>query len=161
MQCASKILMVRPARPDANRETIASNAFQARSSTDRERAEVIREFEASVSILRAAGVEVVVFEEPDSDPCPDSIFPNNWFSTSADESHILYPMLSPARRKERRPELLRYLSEHYPERTDLTFLEQSSHYLEGTGSLVLDRVARIAYAAVSSRTRSECRSTTS
>ncbi len=146
--------MVRPALPDSNPETADSNAFQRGAASESDRLAVWQEFDQTVAHLRAAGIEVVVFQEPVDDPCPDTIFPNNWFSTSTDEQHILYPMLSPARRRERRPDILRFLREHYPDRIDLTHLEEQSCFLEGTGSMVFDRVAKLAYASLSPRTSS-------
>lgn len=159
MQCARKVLMVRPARPGSNAETRASNAFQTEDVDPLDsapmRTQIVHEFDAAAARLRESGAEVVIFEDPADSASPDAIFPNNWFSTFSDGRHILYPMLSRLRRAERSPAILRYLSEHYPNRIDLTGFEESDQFLEGTGSLVLDHIQKQAYAGLSVRTDSE------
>ena len=106
--------------------------------------------------MRADGIDVVVVEDTPEPHTPDSIFPNNWISLHADGRVVLYPMEAINRRTERRTDVIDLLSKDLgllvTEVVDLTGHEQSGHYLEGTGSLVLDRVNRVAYACLSSRT---------
>ena len=151
--------MIRPANFASNPETIASNRFQA-SSGDLGAAEIQQaaraEFDALATALTKAGVNVHVFDDTTSPIKPDALFPNNWFSTHPDGTVVLYPMLAPNRRLERRDDLIEALhkqaSFHVHATVDLTHREIEGKYLEGTGSLVLDRVNRIAYACLSPRT---------
>lgn len=157
-QTATTVLMIRPVRFEANRETQASNRFQQRESADASRTQghALAEFHALESALRAAGVAVRVFEDTLEPHTPDSLFPNNWVSFHADGTVVLYPMLAPNRRAERRVDILAQLTARdgfFTSRiVDLTHYEQDGKYLEGTGSLVLDRVNRVAYACISART---------
>ena len=156
-QSASAVLMIRPANFGANPETAASNAFQkSGESGAAPQARALAEFDALVEALREAGVVVEVFEDRSEPVTPDAVFPNNWVSFHADGSAWLYPMLALNRRWERRPDILEALK---VERgytlgaiNDLSYSELDGRYLEGTGSLVLDRVNRIAYAGLSPRT---------
>ena len=139
--------------------TADSNVFQGRSSaTPQEQHEAaLLEFDALVDVLRAAGIHVIV-ENDISDPhTPDSIFPNNWVSFHGDGRVVLYPMEAHNRRTERRPEIIDRLANEYgfqiKEVLDLSGHETAEHYLEGTGSMVLDRANKIAYACLSSRTQ--------
>lgn len=160
-QTADAVLMVRPASFGWNPQTQASNRFQrdepALAGIANLRA--CAEFDALVLQLQAAGVAVTVAADAASPLCPDAIFPNNWVSLHADGTVVLYPMLAPNRRLERRLELISSLaSEH--ERTihrllDLTQHESRGRFLEGTGSIVFDHVRRIAYACLSPRTHQE------
>lgn len=152
--------MIRPAQFGANPATVATNAFQARTvdepiATIRER--VAREFDAIVAALGNAGVEVCVVNDTAEPEKPDAIFPNNWVSFHADGTAVLYPMLAPNRRPERRFEVLEQLTSQHGFRigrtVDLSEHETSGGYLEGTGSLVLDRVNRLAFASLSPRTQ--------
>lgn len=147
--------MVRPSRFFPNPETRGSNAFQANDGdvADLERAQ--GEFDGAVHALRAAGVDVQVFE--DVSGSPDAIFPNNWFSTHRDSFGsrvVLYPMLSEARRLERSNGVLNALRSQFflDEILELQSAEADNRFLEGTGSMVLDRVHRLAYACKSPRT---------
>jgi hypothetical protein len=156
-QTAPAVLMVRPAHFASNPETAGSNFFQRAApprSDDAARAQ--HEFDALALALAAAGVRVVQFAGRRDAALPDEVFPNNWLSLHADGTAVLYPMLSPSRRRERRPELLAALREHHGyrlERTlDLTPFESRNEYLEGTGSVVLDRERHVAYACLSPRT---------
>ena len=157
-QSAADVLMIRPVRFAGNPQTSASNRFQLTMSRAADEVQVaaLREFDAMVGSLREARVNVHVFEDTPDPHTPDSIFPNNWVSFHADGTVVLYPMLAENRRLERRPELLNELSARRGFRVaqliDLTQYEQQSKFLEGTGSLVLDRTARIAYACISPRT---------
>jgi len=150
-------MMVRPAAFGYNPETAASNAFQRAPAGNADAAAAaLREFDALADQLRGAGVEVIVVADTPEPPKPDAIFPNNWVSFHADGTIVLYPMLAPNRRAERREELLAAVVRQGAFRgvrcIDLSGHEAQGHYLEGTGSLVLDRAAHIAYACLSPRT---------
>ncbi len=157
-QLASTVLMIRPARFESNPQTAASNRFQGRTSEtpEAQQAAALREFEGLVAILRDAGIEVIVFDDTIRPHTPDAVFPNNWFSTHADGRVVLYPMEAANRRAERRLDVIESLHKRYRRRVtevvDLSGHERDGHYLEGTGSMVLDRVNRVAYACLSSRT---------
>jgi hypothetical protein len=156
-QTADAVLMIRPARFAGNPETAASNRFQAAARADRGvAARAAREFDGLAVALAAAGVRVHAFAGARDADLPDEVFPNNWVSFHADGTAVLYPLLAPNRRRERRPELIDALRDEHGYRiahvVDLTSLESRGQYLEGTGSLVLDRVNRIAYACRSPRT---------
>jgi hypothetical protein len=116
----------------------------------------LAEFDAAVTALRDAGIEVIVAAADPAADTPDAIFPNNWFSTHSDGRVVLYPMAVANRRRERRPELLRTLASEFGLQIrsvlDLSSLEEAGTFLEGTGSLILDRTHRLAYACRSPRT---------
>ena len=156
-QCADAVLMIRPARFGANPETAASNRFQQSGATAGDAAAALREFDGLVDRLRAAGVEVHVAEDTLEPAKPDACFPNNWVSFHADGAVVLYPMMAPSRRAERRVEPIEQLRRAgflVTRTVDLSPFEASNEFLEGTGSLVLDRCHRIAYACRSPRTTS-------
>jgi hypothetical protein len=145
-QSAQSVLMVRPAGFGFNPQTAATNAFQQPPRSDRcAGAAVLREFDAAVELLRRAGVEVIVADDTASPVKPDAIFPNNWVSFHADGTVVWYPMLAVNRRWERREELIAQVARegsfHISRTVDLSHHETAGHYLEGTGSLVLDRVS--------------------
>src|SRR5690606_16874834 len=161
-QAAPAVLLIRPAHFGTNGETTASNRFQdphgietgAPSTASAARAEL----DALAGALERAGVRVHVLEGRETPVCPDEVFPNNWLSTHADGTLVLYPMMAPSRRLERRPEIRDELERRgYAVRgtVDLTGLEARERFLEGTGSLVLDRTHRLAFACVSPRTSPE------
>lgn len=146
--------MIRPSRFYPNPETSLDNAFQqeaigAEDVTPQARSE----FDSAVAALRDAGVTVHVFADTATPSKPDAVFPNNWFTTHEDGRVALYPMYSPSRRAERRLDLIEALRESYQVSgvVDYSFHEKRARYLEGTGSLVLDRVHRIAYVSISKR----------
>ncbi len=155
---ASAVLMIRPAHFGANPETAASNFFQGSEIIDAAASRAQREFDALALRLAAAGVRVHQFAGQSGERLPDEVFTNNWLSLHADGTAVLYPLLAPNRRRERRPELLDalrtdgYLIERV---VDLTPLERRGLFLEGTGSLVLDHGARVAYACLSPRTHAD------
>ncbi len=157
-QSTDQVLMIRPVRFAGNAQTAASNRFQ--NLAEQQAAEVVQaaacaEFDALVSQLTAAGVNVFVLDDTPEPHTPDSIFPNNWVSFHADGVVVLYPMLAPNRRLERRMDVLQHLSGQglrIRQTIDLTPHEADEKFLEGTGSLVLDRVHRNAYACISPRT---------
>ncbi|HSN72466.1 MAG TPA: arginine deiminase-related protein [Steroidobacteraceae bacterium] len=152
------VLMIRPACFGANPQTAASNVFQARGSEEPAAAACAAALECDqlVAALGDAGVRVHLYDDLPDPPRPDAVFPNNWVSFHDDGTVVLYPMLARSRRAERRVDLLADLvsREHFRiERLiDLTHHELTGRFLEGTGSLVLDRIHRIAYACLSPRT---------
>ena len=156
-QSAGTVLMVRPASFGFNPQTAASNAFQSSAAVGDAGcpARALAEFDALAEALGRAGVNVMVAADTREPPKPDAIFPNNWVSFHADGTVALYPMLAPNRRLERRDEIMEQVVRggfRVSRTVDLTHREQESKYLEGTGSVVLDRRHRIAYACVSPRT---------
>ncbi len=159
-QAASAVVMIRPHRFFSNPETAADNAFQreiaAEDSDDISR-RAQKEFDDAAQSLRGAGVIVHVFEDTPSPEKPDAIFPNNWFSTHADGRIVLYPMYSPARRRERRSDVIDTLRKNYrvTEIVDYSDYEKQDRFLEGTGSMVLDHPNRIAYVSLSKRSDRE------
>jgi len=154
-QNAAAVLMIRPARFGANPETAASNRFQQGGGDGATAAAAEREFDGLVTALERAGVEVHAVADSPDPPKPDACFPNNWVSFHADGSVVLYPMMAPSRRAERRPEPIAALERagfRVKRTVDLSGWEARGEFLEGTGSLVLDRCHRIAYACRSPRT---------
>jgi hypothetical protein len=145
--------MVRPASFGFHAEAAESNVF-VHSGTDVSAA--MREFDSAVGALERVGVEVLILEDTPDPAKPDAIFPNNWVTFHADGTMVLYPMATAARRLERDPDMLKsLLSSHgfeVRQTIDLSFHEKRGHFLEGTGSLVLDRPAHRAYANLSART---------
>jgi len=154
-QSTNSVLMVRPCRFYPNPETAADNAFQARvdCATDALSTVARKEFDAAVQTLRAAGVNVHVFEDTAEPEKPDAVFPNNWISTHHDGRIALFPMYSALRRRERRQDIIGELRIHYrvTEVIDYSIFEKKGRWLEGTGSLVLDHVNKIAYVSLSNR----------
>jgi hypothetical protein len=151
--------MVRPASFGFNPQTAASNAFQrpADPTGDAEMQGRARgEFEGLAQALQRAGVEVLIAADTPLPAKPDAVFPNNWVSFHFDGTVALYPMLAPNRRCERREDILEQVVRdgrfHVSRTVDLTHREAEGKFLEGTGSLVLDRPRRVAYASISPRT---------
>ena len=155
-QSASAVMLVRPAAFGFNAEAATTNAFSQASDDPELQGKAMREFDGLARRLADAGVEVLVLEDRADPPRPDAVFPNNWFSTHADGRVVLYPMATAPRRLERRLAELRPLLEGQGfaiERVvDLSGHENEGRFLEGTGSLVLDRPRRRAFASRSSRT---------
>jgi hypothetical protein len=158
-QLASSVLMIRPACFGANPETADSNRFQPRQHAappPEIQARARTEFDALADALAKAGVNVCVADDSAEPPKPDAVFPNNWVSFHADGTVVLYPMLAENRRRERREDLLAWLVHEHGFRirrtVDLTGHESAGEFLEGTGSLVLDRAHRFAFASLSPRT---------
>ena len=149
------VAMVRPKNFGFNPQTAANNAFQneLENFTPKQVQEIaLLEFDNMVSMLKTKGIKVKVFQDTDSDT-PDSIFPNNWFSTFTEET-ILYPMYSENRRKERKPAIYKKISNDLrkPINKQLLAKEKANEILEGTGSLVADYSSKTAFAALSQRT---------
>ncbi|MCK9447987.1 MAG: arginine deiminase-related protein [Bacteroidales bacterium] len=160
-QFTSSILMIEPVDFRFNTETAVNNYFQMQPTESAETTQenALKEFTAMVAKLRDHGIEVIVLQDTPEPHTPDSIFPNNWISFHENKSVALYPMFAKNRREERREaEVLELLSEHgfaAEEIYDYTEAEQEDIFLEGTGSIILDRTHKIAYAAISARTDAE------
>ena len=155
MQATSHLLMIRPAAFGFNEQTAASNAFQ-KQSADAQAVQqaALQEFDIMVDNLREHSVDVTVINDTEEPVKPDAIFPNNWVSFQANGDVMLYPMQAENRRLERREDIFRILEDKFTIRhtLDLSRFELQSKYLEGTGSMVLDRDNKIAYACLSPRT---------
>ncbi|WP_428331128.1 citrulline utilization hydrolase CtlX [Mucilaginibacter sp.] len=157
-QATSHILMIRPVNFGFNEETAGSNAFQtkvAENDTVNEKAQ--QEFDGMVNKLRNNGVDVIVIDDTPQPYTPDSIFPNNWVSFHADGNIFLYPMQAENRRLERREDIINRIADKFKANhiIDLSRFEAEGKFLEGTGSMVLDRINKIAYACISPRTDRE------
>jgi len=154
-QSTNSVLMIRPSRFYPNPETTADNAFQRSADRDANALTMMarKEFDAAVQTLRAAGINVHVFEDTTEPEKPDAVFPNNWFSTHHDGRVALFPMYSALRRRERREDILQELRRCYQitEVIDYSSFEDEGYCLEGTGSLVLDHLNKIAYVSLSNR----------
>lgn len=155
-QAPSSVVLVRPHHFARNPQTNTDNNYQTwhtRSGSDADVAKAA--YHASTQVerrLKEAGVEVHVFDDIDKDR-PDSVFVNNWFSTHAGGRIAVYPMYAHNRRSERRGDIIEFLKQHYrvQEVIDFSGLEQDDIFLEGTGTMVLDHVGRIAYTSKSLR----------
>jgi len=137
-----------------NAETAVNNSFQIKGEQANLTEKAVKEFDVLVSQLQKEGVTVTVVEDSPSPHTPDAIFPNNWISFHESGVYCLYPMFAPNRRKERKSEVLDIIKKkfNYHELIDFTGYESRSQFLEGTGSMVLDREKRLAYACLSPRT---------
>jgi hypothetical protein len=154
-QSTNSVVMIRPSRFYLNPETAADNAFQRNDARDSDALTLMarKEFDAAVQTLRAAEVNVHVFEDTAEPEKPDAVFPNNWISTHHDGRVALFPMYSALRRRERRQDIVEELRKHYrvTDVIDYSAFEDHGSYLEGTGSLVLDHLNKIAYVSLSNR----------
>lgn len=153
MQTTSHLLMIRPVNFTFNAETAVNNAFQ--STHDKNAQEVaLLEFNNFVELLQKNGIDVTVVDDTNDPYTPDSIFPNNWISFHDDGTIVLYPMYAENRRRERKPHVIKQLKEKFEitRQIDLSVHENDHVFLEGTGSMVLDRENKIAYACLSQRT---------
>ena len=180
MQTTDKVLMIRPVRFSYNSQTAVNNAFQESGIPEElSQRQALKEFDAYVEMLRNEGIEVMVVEDTATPHTPDSIFPNNWLSLhSAEELAegasnltgsaapcsrvvVLYPMFAENRRAERRQDIIEALTGAVAPSCasaallDLTYYEKRNLFLEGTGSLILDRNEHLAYACQSPRTCEE------
>ena len=154
MQTTSHLLMIKPVAFDFNAETAVNNAFQQEGSNEHAQQKAEAEFDGFVQKLTAAGVDVTVVQDTPQPHTPDSIFPNNWISFHQDGSIVLYPMFATNRRAERKQHVLDTIAAKFEvkNKIDLTSKENEDLFLEGTGSMVLDRNNKIAYACLSPRT---------
>ncbi|MEZ4972223.1 MAG: arginine deiminase-related protein [Cyclobacteriaceae bacterium] len=154
-QVPHTLLMVRPASFGFNPETASSNTFQKLPETQDNVSEKAREeFDNVVSTLRNKGISVIVVEDTPEPVTTDAVFPNNWITTHEDGKVILYPMMAPSRREERRSDIVDLLREKFDVKDviDFTKGEKDNKFLEGTGSLIFDHIKKIAYACRSPRT---------
>jgi hypothetical protein len=161
MQLPGAVVMVRPASFGFNPDTAPSFMFQ-RETTEANRREIERrarmEFDLLAGRLREAGVEVIIAEDQEKLKTPDAVFPNNWVSFHHDGTVVLYPMLAPSRRPERRRDIIEKLKTggfRVSRVIDLTHHEDDGRFLEGTGSVVFDHADHIAYANISPRTNEQ------
>ena len=157
-QTTDTVLMVEPVGFLANPQTRADNTWQdpdEHLDADPARVQLaaLSEFRGLVTALESAGVRVQMESDTPDPATPDSIFPNNWFSTHQDATLVLYPMCAVNRRNERRSDIVERLAGTFGYSTvvDLTRHELRGRYLEGTGSMVLDRAHRVSYMCVSGR----------
>ncbi len=155
-QITNTVLMVRPAAFRMNEETAVNNYFQEdlqiKNEEINKKAQL--EFDAFAKQLRDVGVQVIVVDDKAELDTPDSIFPNNWVSFHEDGTAVIYPMFAENRRRERRMEIFEELENQgykIKEVLDYTQAEEEGVYLEGTGSMILDRVNQKAYCALSPR----------
>lgn len=156
LQAPAAVVMVRPHQFTLNPETASDNAYQARvhQQSPHETAErAYAEVTEAAAQLQAAGVRVHLFADDGRNHTPDSVFPNNWFSTHAGGHVAIYPMFASSRRRERRSDIIEMLKAEYrvQDVIDYSGLEADHMFLEGTGAMVLDHVNRVAYTAQSNR----------
>ena len=150
----SHLLMIRPVKFAYNAETAVNNSFQVASNDASVQEKALQEFDGFVAKLQANGIDVTVVQDTAEPYTPDSIFPNNWISFHDNGSICLYPMFAINRRQERKQHVLDAINEKFivDSTIDFTGSEADSIFLEGTGSMVLDRDKQIAYACSSPRT---------
>lgn len=156
-QITDTLMMIRPVAFHLNEQTAVNNYYQKaiEGLTNEEiQLQALKEFDGFVEKLKANGIKVIVFGDTIEPAKPDSIFPNNWVSFHESGEIILYPMYAENRRMERREDILESLSRTFKvsEISAFTDWENKNKFLEGTGSLILDRQHKIAYAAISERT---------
>lgn len=157
-QSTNNLLMIRPVAFGFNAQTAESNAFQNRDGDQQAvQQKAVQEFDGFVKTLRDNGVNVTVINDTPEPHTPDSIFPNNWVSFHDNGDIFLYPMQAENRRLERREDIIRQLEDNFKANhvIDLSRFEAKNQFLEGTGSMVLDRENKIAYACLSPRTNAE------
>ena len=158
-QATNSILMIRPINFGYNEETAKDNHYQIKELPHKnvnERAQ--KEFDNMVKNLRQNGVSVHVFQDDENEYTPDSIFPNNWVSFHENGDVGLYPMCAENRRMERRPEVLDFLENEgftISNIVDYSSAESENKFLEGTGSMILDRENRLAYCSISNRSNED------
>ncbi|TMO10212.1 citrulline utilization hydrolase CtlX [Pseudoalteromonas sp. S558] len=152
-QAPRAVVMVRPHHFTSNPHTMLDNAFQSECLAQNQSEQAFKEVTNAVQILKNEGVTVHLFEDEQTHT-PDSVFPNNWFSTHQSGQLIIYPMFVENRRLEYRKDIIDFLTDHYKVTvvTDYAHLVKENSFLEGTGSLVLDHQHKLAYAAKSKRT---------
>ena len=159
-QVTSQLLMVRPANFSSNTETLETNQFQSglnvNDSQESIQSLAIEEFDNMVNLLRDHQITIFDVDDIKELHNTDALFPNNWVTFHQDNTAVIYPMMAKSRRKEKRNDILKYLEEFESFRIekviDLSYLEKDGFFLEGTGSMVLDRINKIVFACKSSRT---------
>ncbi len=153
----SQILMVRPSNFAFNPETSVNNTFQKNIGTADLQDIALGEFDGMVAALRQQGIRVLVVDDDREPLTPDAVFPNNWISTESDGTVILFPMFAANRRAERGKQVLEIIEDQFKVEKilDLTHFEDRGLFLEGTGSMVIDRTNHMVYACRSERTSEE------
>ena len=161
-QVTSQLLMVRPANFSSNKETIETNKFQNDLTADLKentQNQAVREFDKMVNLLRDHEISVIDIDDIKELENTDAVFPNNWVSFHQDNTVVLYPMMARSRRTEKRYDILEYLTKYQSFKIDriidMSYLEEDNHFLEGTGSMIFDRVNKTVFACKSSRTSLE------
>ena len=146
--------MIRPLHFVYNAETAVNNSFQVKGDQENLTEKAVQEFDKFVIALQNQGIDVTVVEDSPDPHTPDAIFPNNWISFHSSGIYCLYPMFAPNRRKERKAEVISIIQKkfHYDHLIDFSGYESENLFLEGTGSMVLDREKQLAYACLSPRT---------
>ncbi len=153
MQTPHAVVMIRPHHFISNPQTMRDNAFQRECSASNISVQAYNEITNAVDILKGEGVTVHLFED-EQKITPDSVFPNNWFTTHQSGEIVIYPMYAQSRRAEFRKDIIDFLTDQYKVSsvTDYSFLAKENSFLEGTGSLVIDHPNNLAYAVESKRT---------
>jgi len=159
-QITSQLLMVRPANFSSNIETLETNKFQSSLSSSESQESIqslaLKEFDNMVNLLREHHINIFDVDDIKELNNTDAVFPNNWVTFHQDNTAVIYPMMATSRRKEKRNDILKYIEEFESFRIekviDLSYLEKDGFFLEGTGSMVLDRINKIVFACKSSRT---------
>jgi len=156
-QITNNIMMIEPVSFNYNTETAINNYYQINNtalSKEEIQQKALKEFKEFVSLLRSKNINVIVFKDTENPKTPDSIFPNNWISFHIDGEIVLYPMYAKNRRLERRNDIIQKLRDDFIVKkiNDFSYYENQELYLEGTGSMILDRENKICYAAISDRT---------
>ena len=161
-QVTSQLLMVRPANFSSNKETIETNKFQNDITPDSKnniQILALAEFDKMVKLLRDHGISVIDIDDIKELENTDAVFPNNWVSFHQDNTVVLYPMMARSRRTEKRYDILEYLTKYQSFKIDrvidMSYLEEENLFLEGTGSMIFDRVNKTVFACKSSRTSLE------
>ena len=161
-QVTSQLLMVRPANFSSNKETIETNKFQNDITADSKnniQILALNEFDKMVKLLRDHGISVIDIDDIKELENTDAVFPNNWVSFHQDNTVVLYPMMARSRRSEKRYDILEYLTKYQSFKIDriidMSYLEEENLFLEGTGSMIFDRVNKTVFACKSSRTSLE------
>lgn len=154
MQTTSHLLMIRPVHFTFNEQTAVNNAFQIAAADNETQNKALEEFNNFVETLTNKGIDVTVINDTPEPHTPDSIFPNNWISFHNDGTILLYPMYAKNRRQERKPHVIETVGKKFSinNTISLTNYEDNNLFLEGTGSMVLDRENKITYACLSQRT---------
>ena len=156
-QITNNIMMIEPVSFNYNTETAINNYYQINNtalSKEEIQQKALKEFKEFVSLLRSKNINVIVFKDTENPKTPDSIFPNNWVSFHIDGEIVLYPMYAKNRRLERRNDIIQKLRDDFivTKINDFSYYGNQELYLEGTGSMILDRENKICYAAISDRT---------
>ena len=155
--CTDTVLMIEPVAFDYNPETAVNNYFQQKNQQGESETQqlALAEFRGMVRKLREAGIHVITVQDTPYPHTPDSIFPNNWISFHLNNHVVFYPMFAENRRLERRMDILLEIENQLGRKfkyTDYSKFEKENIFLEGTGSIVCDRINRIAYSSISPRT---------